>query len=154
MLAPGNAGRVGGAIHISEIIHHSVRREHRRRHLRLDASRLRNAYVMAHFFLFSLFYFFPPLFFPSFISLVNRQLISIVIRVCVSQYRFKAQFVRRSLAAVSKKSTSEYASGLPDSALRSGRFRIMDRTDGRSRQPLFSPSAFHPQPSLPGATSF
>jgi len=38
----GNAGRPGSCDTINEIIHHSVRRTSRRRHLRADAGRSRN----------------------------------------------------------------------------------------------------------------
>lgn len=158
MLAPGNASR-----------RTSSRRDTHKwdytsfcqtnivgRHLLLDANRLRNARVMAHFFsCFLLASFFPASLFPPFIYLVNlsadlRASLAIRLRFSISSFRGSRFLERDTSQPPSKKSTSKYASGLRDSALRSGRFRIMDRMDGRSRAASFFPD---PQPPLPGATS-
>jgi len=126
MLTSGNAGWIGGAIPISEIIHHSVRRTSSRAFTsRREPSSKR---VMAHFF----HVFFLPL--SSLSSTLN-----LVSRASVSRCRFEMRFAR-CFFAIQKVNAANTLPGLLDSALCSKRLRIMDRTDGRSRRipPLFS----------------
>lgn len=137
MLAPGNAGRVGGAIPISEIIHHSVRRTSSEVFTAQREPSSKRARDGTFFFLVFSFLFFPPSFL-SFLYLSRQPSIDLDRR---SRLRFSISFQDarfRSLVPPSKKSTSECASGLPDSALRSERFRIIDRMDAPPR-PLFFP---------------
>lgn len=145
MLAPGNASRRTSSRrdNISEIIHHSVRRTSSGGIYCSTPNRLRNARVMALFFFrFLLASFFPASLFPPFIYLVNlsadlRASLAIRLRFSISSFRGSRFLERDTSQPPSKKSTSKYASGLRDSALRSGRFRIMDRMDAPA-QPLFS----------------
>lgn len=147
MLAPGNAGRES-AIPISEIIHHSVRRTSSEAFTARREVSSKRARDGTFFLVFSWFPFFLPLFLLLLSTSSTCQLRpSFAIRL-----RFSISFrgsIRANPPSRSKKSTSKYASGLRDSALRSGRFRIMDRMDGRSRAASFFS---HPQPLL-GATS-
>lgn len=129
--------------------------EHRRRYLRLNASRLRNAHVMAHFFLVFSFLFFFLLLFLSFLYLSRKPSTDLDRH---SRLRFSISFqdaIRTTLPCAAVEKVNERI-----------RFRITrfcsslgtishNGSDGRTLpHGLFFPSpAFHPQPPHPRATS-
>jgi len=144
----GNAGRPGSCDTINEIIHHSVRRTSRRRHLRAGAGRSRNTRAWWHIF-FS-FSHSLPLSLSLSLSLSPASVRaaspdrSAALSPRVSRYRGPIRAIS-GFSAARKVNERTGLAGLPDSALRSERSRIMDRTD-RTRAPRFAPlpSAFRP----------
>lgn len=137
MLASGNAGWIEGAIPISEIIHHSVRRTSSS--IYVPTRTVFETCVMTYFF---------HVFFSSSISLINHQ------PSRFSRLRFSMSN-RDSYDSLFKKSTNTLP-GLLDFALRSKRLRIMERIDGRSRSipSLFTIPSFHPYSRITTLRSF
>lgn len=172
--ATGNASDSGqeckrtgrGCDTISEIIHHSVR-TNIGRHLRPDtrgSSSKRVRARMAHFFAVFLSFHFSSFlssrhkmpnycFYFTLSFFLSLSLSSPFSTPFRSRYRLPAIRARaRCSSSPSKKSTSANTPlpGLLDSALRSERLRIMDRTNS-CLQPLFSPH--HSSPSSPSFPS-
>lgn len=150
MLASGNAGRVEGAIPISEIIHHSVRRTSSEAFTRSTRGVFEMCAWWRIFFSCSLSVPFFPL--PSlllfFIYLIKLSTPTVICDSppfpdIVSRLDSRYPLLPPpSLQPPSKKSTSKYASGLRDSALRSGTIPH-NGSDGRTfpRGLFFSPSS-------------
>lgn len=128
MLASRNAGWIEGAILISEIIHHSVRRTSSS--IYVPTRTVFETCVMAYFFY---------VFFSSFIFLINHQSIPVISRVYVSRCHIEMRFARFTIQKV-----NEYASWITRFCS-SFKTTPHNGSDGRSRSipSLFTIPSFY-----------